>query len=85
MVAVPRSTQTGRGETFWFLDSKMTVKATGHDTHGGFALTETLVELGRQPDHDGIPEPGPVDIAALHRVGQKYGDEVVGPPLNPRR
>jgi mannose-6-phosphate isomerase-like protein (cupin superfamily) len=150
----------GEGHAFWFLNSRMTVKATGDETRGGFGLTETVVppgfsppthihhgedesfyvldgeltircgdetysapagsfaflprevphsfvaegdtpvrmlglmtpgggegffvELGRKADHDGIPEPGPVDVAALRRVGEKYGDEVVGPPLTAR-
>ena len=43
-----------------------------------------FIELGRQPTHDGIPDAGPVDVAALRRVGEKYGDEVVGPPLSAR-
>jgi mannose-6-phosphate isomerase-like protein (cupin superfamily) len=41
--------QPGEGEAIWFLDSRMTVKVTGRDTHGGFGLTETLVPPGFSP------------------------------------
>jgi quercetin dioxygenase-like cupin family protein len=151
----------GEGDAIWFLNSRMTVKATGRETGGGFGLTETVVppgfsppthihhredesfyvlegeltircgdethsapagsfaflprdvphsfvvegdtpvrmlglitpgggegffiDLGRTPTHDGIPDPAPLDVAELRRVGDDYGDEVVGPPLTPRR
>jgi quercetin dioxygenase-like cupin family protein len=33
----------GDGDAIWFLQSRMTVKATGESTHGAFGLTEVVV------------------------------------------
>lgn len=37
------------GETSWFLDNRMTVKATGEATGGGFGLVESWVPAGASP------------------------------------
>ena len=40
---------------------------------------------GREPEHEGMPPEEPVDIAMLRRVGEEFGLEIVGPPLQPTR
>jgi len=45
---------------------------------GGEAL---FVEYGRPPEHDGLPPATPPDIERLKRVSERYGSEIVGPPL----
>jgi mannose-6-phosphate isomerase-like protein (cupin superfamily) len=46
---------------------------------GGFE--QFFVEAGRPAPHDGLPPAGPVDVAALARIGSQYGVQFVGPPL----
>ena len=41
-----------------------------------------FVEGGRPPEHDGLPPAGPPDLERLRQVNEKYGTELVGPPLN---
>jgi mannose-6-phosphate isomerase-like protein (cupin superfamily) len=42
-----------------------------------------FVDGGRNPEHDGLPPATPPDIAALKRVSEQYGAEIVGPPMAP--
>ena len=42
-----------------------------------------FVAAGRQPEHDGLPPAGPPDIETLTRVGERFGAEIVGPPMRP--
>jgi mannose-6-phosphate isomerase-like protein (cupin superfamily) len=42
-----------------------------------------FVEGGRVPEHDGLPPVAPPDIQALKRVNDRFGAEIVGPPLTP--
>jgi mannose-6-phosphate isomerase-like protein (cupin superfamily) len=44
-----------------------------------------FVDGGRAPEHDGLPPAAPPDIDALRAVGQRYGAEIIGPPLKPSR
>ena len=46
---------------------------------GGFE--QFFVEAGRPAPEDGLPPAGPVDVAALARIGSQYGVQFVGPPL----
>src|ERR1700694_6009742 len=39
----------GHGEVVWFMDSRMTIKATGRATNGQFGLVEALVPPGFSP------------------------------------
>jgi mannose-6-phosphate isomerase-like protein (cupin superfamily) len=48
---------------------------------GGFE--RFFADAGRPADTDGLPETGPVDAAALARIGSEYGVRFVGPPLAP--
>ncbi len=43
-----------------------------------------FVDGGRPPEHEGLPPAGPPDIERLRRVAAEYGNEIVGPPLQPR-
>jgi mannose-6-phosphate isomerase-like protein (cupin superfamily) len=47
---------------------------------GGEAL---FVEAGRRAEHDGLPPATPPDIDALRRASERYGAEIVGPPMSP--
>jgi mannose-6-phosphate isomerase-like protein (cupin superfamily) len=42
-----------------------------------------FVEGGRRAGHDGLPPATPPDIEALRRVSERYGAEIVGPPMAP--
>jgi len=42
-----------------------------------------FVEGGRPAEHDGLPAAVVPDIEALRRVNQRYGAEIVGPPMAP--
>jgi len=42
-----------------------------------------FVEAGRPADRDGLPPAAPPDIERLKRVSEKYGAEIVGPPMKP--
>jgi mannose-6-phosphate isomerase-like protein (cupin superfamily) len=44
-----------------------------------------FVEGGRPPETQGLPPPGPVDVETLRRVGDRYGAEIIGPPMAPTR
>jgi mannose-6-phosphate isomerase-like protein (cupin superfamily) len=44
-----------------------------------------FIEGGRPAEHDGLPPVSPVDVEALRRVSARYGSEIVGPPMAPRR
>jgi mannose-6-phosphate isomerase-like protein (cupin superfamily) len=44
-----------------------------------------FVEMGRPPEHEGFPPPGPPDIARLRQISAKYGVDIIGPPLTPGR
>jgi mannose-6-phosphate isomerase-like protein (cupin superfamily) len=44
-----------------------------------------FVEGGRRPEHDGLPPATPPDIELLKRVGERYGAEIIGPPMAPTR
>jgi mannose-6-phosphate isomerase-like protein (cupin superfamily) len=41
--------KAGEGEAIWFLNSRMTVKASGESTNGAFGLTEAVVPPGFSP------------------------------------
>jgi mannose-6-phosphate isomerase-like protein (cupin superfamily) len=41
--------QPGEGEAIWFLDNRMTIKATGEMTKGAYGLTEVLIPAGFSP------------------------------------
>lgn len=149
----------GEGQAVWFLNSRMTVKASAETTGGAFGLVEScippgfspplhihhredesfwvlegeltmrcadktfraragsfvflprgvphtfvvegdtparmltlvtpgggerfFVDAGRPAEHDGMPSPVPPDIQLLKRVGEQYGDEIIGPPMVP--
>jgi mannose-6-phosphate isomerase-like protein (cupin superfamily) len=47
---------------------------------GGEAL---FVEAGRPAEHDGLPPAAPPDTELLKRVSEKYGSEIIGPPMKP--
>jgi mannose-6-phosphate isomerase-like protein (cupin superfamily) len=40
-----------------------------------------FIEAGRPAEGPGLPPAGPPDIALLKRVAQKYGNDIVGPPI----
>jgi mannose-6-phosphate isomerase-like protein (cupin superfamily) len=42
-----------------------------------------FIDGGRPAEHDGLPPPAPPDIEALKRVSERYGAEIVGPPMMP--
>jgi mannose-6-phosphate isomerase-like protein (cupin superfamily) len=44
-----------------------------------------FIDGGRPAEGDGLPPPAPPDIAALKRVSERYGAEIVGPPMTPAR
>jgi mannose-6-phosphate isomerase-like protein (cupin superfamily) len=54
----------------------------GLATPGG--LDEFFVAGGRDPEHDGLPPAAPPDIALLQRISERFGNEIVGPPLPPQ-
>jgi hypothetical protein len=43
-----------------------------------------FVEGGRPPSGPGLPPPGPPDVEKLKSLGPAYGNEIVGPPLQPQ-
>ena len=42
-----------------------------------------FIEGGRPAEGDGLPPATPPDIEALKRVSERYGAEIVGPPMAP--
>jgi mannose-6-phosphate isomerase-like protein (cupin superfamily) len=42
-----------------------------------------FIEGGRRAEGDGLPPAAPPDIKALKRVSERYGAEIVGPPIAP--
>ena len=48
-MAVPFSTAAGEGETTWFLENRMTVKATAEMTGGAYGLVESWIAAGASP------------------------------------
>jgi len=42
-----------------------------------------FIEGGRRAEGDGLPPATPPDIEALKRVSERYGAEIVGPPMAP--
>ena len=42
-----------------------------------------FIEGGRHAEGDGLPPAAPPDIEALKRVSERYGAEIVGPPMAP--
>jgi mannose-6-phosphate isomerase-like protein (cupin superfamily) len=44
-----------------------------------------FIEGGRRAEHDGLPPATPPDIEALKRVSERFGAEIVGPPIGPTR
>jgi mannose-6-phosphate isomerase-like protein (cupin superfamily) len=40
-----------------------------------------FIDGGRPAERDGLPPPSAPDIAALKRVSERYGAEIVGPPM----
>jgi mannose-6-phosphate isomerase-like protein (cupin superfamily) len=53
---------------------------TLHTPGGGEGF---FVEAGRRAETDGLPPPGPMDVAALQRVGRNYDADIIGPPMTP--
>jgi len=43
-----------------------------------------FIDGGRPAEGDGLPPPTPPDIPALKRVSERYGADIVGPPMTPR-
>jgi mannose-6-phosphate isomerase-like protein (cupin superfamily) len=43
-----------------------------------------FVEGGRPAEAEGLPPAGPPDVARLQQVAPQYGNEIVGPPLQPK-
>jgi mannose-6-phosphate isomerase-like protein (cupin superfamily) len=41
--------ELGEGEAIWFLHGRMTIKATGQSTQGGYGLTEAVIPPGFSP------------------------------------
>jgi mannose-6-phosphate isomerase-like protein (cupin superfamily) len=48
---------------------------------GGFE--QYFVAAGRAPEAEGLPPNEPPDVGLLRRVGERFGVEIVGPPLAP--
>ena len=44
-----------------------------------------FVDGGRPAAYDGFPPATPHDIERLKRVSERYGAEIVGPPMKPTR
>jgi quercetin dioxygenase-like cupin family protein len=44
-----------------------------------------FVEVGRPAESDGMPPAGPIDVDHLKRTGEKFGNDIVGPPMEPTR
>jgi mannose-6-phosphate isomerase-like protein (cupin superfamily) len=44
-----------------------------------------FIEGGRPAEGDGLPPAAPPDIERLKRVSERYGAEIVGPPMAPSR
>lgn len=44
-----------------------------------------FIDGGRPAEHDGLPPATPPDIEALKAVSSRYGADIIGPPLAPRR
>lgn len=42
-----------------------------------------FVEAGRPAERDGLPPVAPLDVEGLKRVSERYGAEIVGPPMAP--
>jgi len=42
-----------------------------------------FIDGGRPAERDGLPPAAPPDIPALKRVSERYGAEIVGPPMTP--
>jgi mannose-6-phosphate isomerase-like protein (cupin superfamily) len=42
-----------------------------------------FIDAGRPAEGDGLPPLAPPDIEMLKRVGERYGAEIVGPPMRP--
>jgi mannose-6-phosphate isomerase-like protein (cupin superfamily) len=149
----------GEGQSIWFLNNRMTIKATGRTTGGAYGLLETelaprfspplhvhhredesfwildgevsvrcgertfragpgafiflprdvphtfvvegdrparmltlltpgggegfFVEGGRPAEHDGLPPAAPPDIPKLKQVSERFGADIIGPPMAP--
>jgi mannose-6-phosphate isomerase-like protein (cupin superfamily) len=43
-----------------------------------------FIDGGRPAEREGLPPPAPPDIPALKRVSERYGAEIVGPPMTRR-
>jgi hypothetical protein len=74
--------EPGEGRAMWFVNTGMTLKATAGTTGGAYGLL-FFADLSRPAQGAGLPSAGSVDVGQLRRVGDRYGDEVVGPPLAP--
>ena len=44
-----------------------------------------FIEGGRPAEGEGLPPAGPPDIEKLKRVSERFGAEIVGPPMAPTR
>src|SRR5215467_8742612 len=44
-----------------------------------------FIDAGRPAEGDGLPPAAPPDIEKLKRVSERYGAEIVGPPMAPSR
>jgi quercetin dioxygenase-like cupin family protein len=39
-------------------------------------------EIGRAPDHEGLPDPSPPDLRRLLAAAERFGHDIVGPPIS---
>jgi hypothetical protein len=79
----------GQGDAVWSLGGRFTTKLAGEDADGQLAFIEAVVGGGGEPplhihhrEHDDLTVPGP-DV--LGPMGERYGIEVVGPPIRVAR
>lgn len=40
-------------------------------------------EIGRPPERPGLPDPTPPNVQQLLQSAERYGLDIVGPPLSP--
>jgi mannose-6-phosphate isomerase-like protein (cupin superfamily) len=87
--------ETFRGTTgaYFFLPRGVPHTFVNESSSPGHLLTlltpgggeAAFVEGGRPAEREGLPPAAPIDVEQLRRIGQKYGHEIVGPPMKPRR
>jgi hypothetical protein len=55
-------------------------RQAGPSAPGGFE--RFFAEVGSPAQDDGLPPQAPPDVARLKRIGERFGLEIVGPPLS---